>query len=127
METWRRTLGKLPSESIRESELALRALGLNEEAEKFVDLRLSVEEFEGFMAENLPDAQKRIKELEEELSATKEDLCDAEEALSTVKEDLREAEEKMEATLHESPTQKEPETLEARVSRLESLVSSLRK
>ena len=113
METWRRTLGKLPSESIRESELALRALGLNEEAEKFVDLRLSVEDFEGFMAENFPDAQKRIKELEEELSATKEDL--------------REAEEKMEATLREAPTQKEPETLESRVSRLESLVSSLRK
>jgi chromosome segregation ATPase len=113
MEIWRRTLGKMPCESIREAELVLRAENLSAEAEELVDLRLSVEEFENFVAEKLPEMEDRIGELEDELSAAKDDLSDAKE-------------ETEEALYKVSSFEKERSALEARISELENEVLSLR-
>lgn len=113
MEMWRRTLGKMPSESIREAELVLRAAGMNEDAEGLVDLRLSVEEFEVLATEGASDFDEREEELNERISELEYDLSD-------IKEELETAEEKIESFGQERSA------LEAQISELEAEVQSLR-
>lgn len=117
MEMWRRTLGKLPSENIREAELELRARNLHSEAEGLVDLRLSVEEFEVAATDKVPELEEKIEELEYQLSEIKDDLEEAKAELVTANEKLEE---------HDSSFAKERAEYESQIADLEKEVEALR-